>query len=91
MTGIELERVETLLRERSAEMTRTRDASQLHPSLLDPPLEQPSLHEPPAAVEVSLEGLCGDCGDRIAGGRLKAVPDATRCVSCQREFESRTG
>ena len=33
LTGIELERVETLLRERSAEMTRTRASTQLHPSL----------------------------------------------------------
>lgn len=92
MRGFELDRVETLLRERSAELTRTRAASQLHPSLLDPPAERPSrTQEPTPVVEVSLEGVCSDCGDRIAAGRLKALPDATRCVACQREFESRAG
>ena len=91
MTGFELERVETLLRERSAEMTRTRSAVQLHPSLDDTPLPEPVAEEPPAVLEVSDEGVCADCGDRISAARLKAIPDATRCVSCQRALESQTG
>jgi DnaK suppressor protein len=32
-------------------------------------------------------GLCEDCGRRIPEGRLIVMPDATRCVSCQRETE----
>ena len=90
MTGFELERVETLLRERSAEMTRTRDAARLHPSLDDTTLPQPEPlpPDPAAVVEVTLEGTCVDCGDRISAARLKALPDAVRCVSCQRAVEA---
>lgn len=91
MTGFELERVETLLRERSAEMTRTRAAVQLHPSLDDSTLAKPAPDVRPAVVEVSDEGACVDCGDRISAARLKALPDAERCVSCQRTLESQTG
>lgn len=32
-------------------------------------------------------GLCEDCGERIPKERLLAVPEATLCVSCQREME----
>jgi RNA polymerase-binding transcription factor len=91
LTGIELERVESLLRERSAEMTRTRSAVQLHPSMDDAPVPETVVDAPPAVVEVSDEGVCADCGDRISAARLKAVPDAKRCVSCQRALESQTG
>jgi hypothetical protein len=91
LTGIEMERVESLLRERSAEMTRTRDASKLHLSLDGSALE---VSEPPAepepVVEVMHEGTCADCGDRISSARLAALPDAVRCVSCQRQLESQT-
>ncbi len=92
MAGIELDRVESLLRERSAEMTRTRDAAKQHPSLdgsvvaaADP------IVEPPAIVEITHDGTCAECGDRISSARLKALPDAVRCVSCQRQLESQTG
>jgi hypothetical protein len=91
LTGFEMERVETLLRERSAEMTRTRAAVQLHPSLDDSPLPDPVSEIPSTVVEVSAEGTCADCGDRISAARLKALPSATRCVSCQRALESQTG
>ncbi|HKR98809.1 MAG TPA: TraR/DksA C4-type zinc finger protein [Candidatus Dormibacteraeota bacterium] len=37
---------------------------------------------------MSLEGVCVDCGDRIAAARLKALPEAERCVTCQRELEA---
>jgi RNA polymerase-binding transcription factor DksA len=90
LTGFELERVETLLRERSAEMTRTRARVRLHPSLDDRVLEEPSREVAPPTVEVTKEGTCIDCGDRIAAARLKALPDAERCVSCQRKVESQT-
>ena len=93
MTGIEMERVETLLRERSAEMTRTRDASKLHRSLDGSELDvaDVSSPEPTPVVEVTHEGACVECGDRISKARLTALPDAVRCVGCQRELESQTG
>lgn len=85
-----MERVETLLRERSAEMTRTRDASKLHPSLDGSALDVSDPAEPAPVVEVTHEGACVDCGDRISSARLTALPDAIRCVSCQRKVESQT-
>lgn len=30
---------------------------------------------------------CEDCGDPIPKKRRRALPDATRCISCQRLFE----
>jgi RNA polymerase-binding transcription factor DksA len=93
LAGIELDRVESLLRERSAEMTRTRNATQLHPSMDGSELEAVAELElePAPVLEVTHEGTCADCGDRISGARLKALPDAVRCVSCQRQLESQTG
>jgi hypothetical protein len=70
-------------------MTRTRGTAQLHPTLDDPVLNEPAAPEPAPMVEVTTEGTCVDCGDRIATARLKALPEAERCVSCQRELESR--
>lgn len=32
--------------------------------------------------------LVCDCGDPISDARLKAVPNATRCVECQSFFEA---
>jgi DnaK suppressor protein len=32
-------------------------------------------------------GLCEDCGTEIGAGRLKALPFAKRCVSCQHQAE----
>jgi RNA polymerase-binding transcription factor DksA len=40
-------------------------------------------------LEVAIAGICVDCGDRISAARLKALPEAERCVSCQRELEAR--
>ncbi len=31
---------------------------------------------------------CPDCGEEIPAARLAAVPDAVRCVDCQRDRES---
>ncbi len=31
--------------------------------------------------------FCLDCGDRILAGRRFAVPSATRCAFCQRQYE----
>jgi DnaK suppressor protein len=33
-------------------------------------------------------GLCEDCGRKIGEERLEALPDATRCLSCQAAWES---
>jgi len=27
-------------------------------------------------------GICENCGEEIAEGRLEAIPEATRCVNC---------
>jgi RNA polymerase-binding transcription factor DksA len=34
-------------------------------------------------------GTCRDCGQAIPPARLEAVPEAVRCVECQRRFEGR--
>ena len=36
------------------------------------------------AIEAGTYGVCVDCGAEIPEGRLRALPDAVRCVSCQR-------
>jgi DnaK suppressor protein len=33
-------------------------------------------------------GVCEDCGKRIGDERLEALPDATRCITCQAEWEA---
>ena len=33
-------------------------------------------------IEDGSYGLCGNCGESIAEGRLSAVPEATRCGNC---------
>jgi DnaK suppressor protein len=35
----------------------------------------------------STYGVCGDCGEEIAWGRLKAWPTTTRCVACASRYE----
>lgn len=96
MTGYERERVETLLRERSAGMTRTPTVPPLHPDfpasavpLQLEPNPEPMRAGPEPMVELVLDGICVDCGDHISPARLKALPEAERCVSCQRELEAR--
>ena len=32
-------------------------------------------------------GVCEDCSGKIAPERLEALPDATRCVSCQAAWD----
>ena len=36
-----------------------------------------------AAIAAGTYGICADCGAPIPQGRLQAIPDAERCVSCQ--------
>jgi DnaK suppressor protein len=33
-------------------------------------------------------GICEDCGKSIGDERLEALPDATRCITCQAEWEA---
>jgi DnaK suppressor protein len=33
-------------------------------------------------------GVCEDCGKQIGDERLEALPDATRCITCQAEWET---
>jgi DnaK suppressor protein len=33
-------------------------------------------------------GICEDCGRQIGDERLEALPDSTRCVACQAEWET---
>jgi DnaK suppressor protein len=33
-------------------------------------------------------GICEDCSKPIGDERLSALPDSTRCVSCQAEWEA---
>jgi DnaK suppressor protein len=33
-------------------------------------------------------GICEDCSRDIGAERLEALPDATRCISCQAEWEA---
>jgi|SRR5215203_4160821 len=33
-------------------------------------------------------GTCRDCGQPISEARLRAVPEAVRCIDCQRHFEA---
>jgi DnaK suppressor protein len=37
-----------------------------------------------AAIEAGTYGICEDCGEEIPEGRLRALPDAVRCMPCQR-------
>lgn len=44
---------------------------------------------PQTSTENSVR-YCVDCGEPIPAARLNAVPNAIRCVECQRLFEKRT-
>jgi DnaK suppressor protein len=41
-------------------------------------------------LEEGLYGECADCGNAIAPERLRALPFAVRCLSCQMEREATT-
>jgi len=40
-------------------------------------------------LETGVYGVCAECGTEIAEARLKALPFATLCVTCQEREESR--
>ena len=39
-------------------------------------------------IEAGRYGVCHECGEAIAEGRLKVMPFATRCVACQASLET---
>lgn len=41
-------------------------------------------------IQEGTYGICTDCGKRIPPARLQVKPEATRCVTCQTEFEQRS-
>lgn len=52
---------------------------------------QEALQAALVAIEDGTYGLCADCGDPIPEGRLRRLPDATRCVPCQSRADRRGG
>lgn len=38
-------------------------------------------------MEAGTYGLCIDCGTEIPAARLKAAPEAARCIACQEKVE----
>lgn len=42
-------------------------------------------------IEAGTYGHCTDCGVEIPDARLRAAPEAPRCIACQTEFERRHG
>lgn len=40
-------------------------------------------------LDAGAYGICVDCSERIPAARLKAKPEAIRCVGCQEEHEGR--
>lgn len=44
-----------------------------------------------ARLEHGTYGICEDCGGPVGAARLEALPEATRCISCQRRPRRRLG
>jgi RNA polymerase-binding transcription factor DksA len=69
-------------------------ASELHEHELDVTTEmlfdeeERRFEEAKHALERGTYGVCVGCGTTIPPARLKAVPEAVRCLNCQREFEA---
>lgn len=49
--------------------------------------EERRIDEARRALAEGRYGKCVDCGEEIARERLAAVPEAVRCLDCQRHFE----
>ena len=67
--------------------------SELHDEELDETTElfldeeEQRIAEARRALAEGSYGTCKDCGQPIQAERLEAVPEAVRCISCQRRFE----
>jgi DnaK suppressor protein len=70
-------------------------ASDLHDEELDETTEifldeeERRIAEARQALAAGSYGTCKECGKPIPPERLEAVPEAVRCLSCQRHFEGR--
>jgi DnaK suppressor protein len=93
-------RVATLVRRRRTEPTAERPPVHFLDRALTASLEQHNevvwrrltdkshgLSEARARLQEGTYGTCHACGCRIPPGRLRAVPTATLCVSCQARLE----
>jgi RNA polymerase-binding transcription factor DksA len=49
--------------------------------------EEQRIEEARRALRDGSYGTCWDCGAEIPADRLGAMPEAVRCVDCQRHFE----
>ena len=49
--------------------------------------EETRITEARRALANGTYGICLTCGQQIAAARLVAVPEAVRCLDCQRHFE----
>lgn len=96
MGSYDRERVERLLRERSEELRRSRpqpeeedladaEVDAGRERLLDD--EEQRILQARRALEEGTYGTCADCGGQIPPQRLDAVPEAVRCIDCQRRYE----
>lgn len=47
----------------------------------------PRLHRALQKIREGNYGICDNCGDKIAEGRLHLIPGATLCVECKEEEE----
>ncbi len=39
------------------------------------------------AIDKGSYGICQECGEQISSKRLKYYPNASRCLTCQEQFE----
>jgi DnaK suppressor protein len=68
-------------------------ATQMHDTELDETTgifldeEERRIEEARRALANGTYGICKDCHKPIPADRLVAVPEAVRCLSCQRHFE----
>jgi len=69
-----------------AQAAAARDTSEALRNLLDA-LQQDVAHAL-ARLEIGGYGICEDCSQPISIERLRAVPEATRCLNCQRRRNS---
>jgi DnaK suppressor protein len=49
--------------------------------------EERRIAEARRALAQGTYGICRDCGREIPAARLEAMPEAVRCLDCQRHFE----
>ena len=49
--------------------------------------EERRIDEARRALADGTYGICRNCGQPIPPGRLEAVPEAVRCLDCQRHFD----